>query len=548
MSKKYSRKSRELGVDSFSYPNSLEGIRKMKEEIAVREIQILEKALSSKSPTAIVEAKNYIQKNSSRNTPELTSFTFSPENEFYNGLGYKNRPTSLSYDLLRSMAMVPQIAAIISTRIEQSMNYSQFTTDMNRQGWTIQKRGGKFFDEEKMKLSSQDKREIEGIVTWLENGGNDIMEWEREDLSDFFKKVFKDSWELDQASFEISWLRKGIPYQYMAVDGGTIRLAETYDDREYQASKGKDGYLPKYVQVYKNQVYNEYLPWQLCLGMRNVSSDVRKNGYSVSELEVLIQVITWMLYGMQYNGNFFQQGSNPKGLLNFKNNIDPTKIEEFKQAWRNTLTGVNNSHKMAVTSGADVEWISMQHNNKDMEFHQWNEFLTVLSCVTFRIDPDEVGFHLQGSRSVFGQDGQKQRLAHSKEKGLEPFLRYWQSQFDKYLVKPLFKGKYEFVFTGINPEDESVTLELDIKKLINGGISLQSFFKKYSSKELDTKKDIILNQIALQYKQMEQFGSNESNEAVDELTGEDTNPYEQFEEGEENVFTKALGDYINQLK
>lgn len=255
-----------------------------------------------------------------------------------------------------------------------------------------------------------------------------------------------------------------------------------------------------------------------------------------------------MLYGMQYNGNFFQQGSNPKGLLNFKNNIDPIKIEEFKQAWRNTLTGVSNSHKMAVTSGAEVEWISMQQNNKDMEFHQWNEFLTVLSCVTFRIDPDEVGFHLQGSRGMFGQDGQKQRLEHSREKGLEPFLRYWQTQFDKSLIKPLSKGKYEFIFTGISPEDEEKTLELDIKKLGNGGISLQDFFRKYSNRELNVNKDIILNTIALQYKQMNQYGSNESNQAVDEMTGENTNPYDQFEMNDkENPFNKALDDYIGKL-
>lgn len=531
------------------YPSSLSDIQRLKEEIAVHEIQVIEKALSSTSPSAIVEARNYIQKNSNRgNSPEMMSFTFSPEHEFYNGLGFKNRPTSLSYDLLRSMAMVPQISAIISTRIEQAMNYTQFSTDMNKPGWTIQKRVGKFADDKERELSNQDKKEIEGIITWLENGGKDVMEWEVEDLSDFFKKIFKDSWEIDQAAFEVSWLRKGIPYQYMAVDGGTIRLAETYDDREYYIAKKQDEYLPKYVQIYKNQVYNEYLPWQLCLGMRNTSSNVRRNGYSVSELEVLIQVVTWMLYGMQYNGNFFQQGSNPKGLLNFKNNIDPIKIEEFKQAWRNTLTGVSNSHKMAVTSGAEVEWISMQQNNKDMEFHQWNEFLTVLSCVTFRIDPDEVGFHLQGSRGMFGQDGQKQRLEHSREKGLEPFLRYWQTQFDKSLIKPLSKGKYEFIFTGISPEDEEKTLELDIKKLGNGGISLQDFFRKYSNRELNVNKDIILNTIALQYKQMNQYGSNESNQAVDEMTEENTNPYDQFEMNDkENPFNKALDDYIGKL-
>lgn len=541
------RKSRVIGDGVASNLGTLSDISRMKEEIAAREMILLEKALSSDSPHAIVEAKNYISK-ANANSPQLQSFSFAPDHEFYSGLGFKNKPTSMSYDMLRSMAKTPQIAAVVGTRIDQSMNYTQFTTDTNKPGYTIRKRVGIFAEDKDRDLTDEDKRNIENIYKWIDNGGEDIQEWEREDTSDFFKKVFKDSWEMDQAAYEVAWKRGGIPYQYASVDGGTIRLAETYDDREYQLNRKDGEYLPKYVQVWKNMIYNQYFPFQLCVGMRNVSSDVRRNGYSTSELEVLVQIITWMLYGMQYNGNFFQQGSNPKGFLNFKDKIDQTQIEAFKQNWRNTMTSVYNSHKLAVTSGADVEWINMQQNNRDMEFHQWNEFLTVLSCVVFRIDPDEVGFHLEGSKGMFGQDGQKQRLQHSREKGLEPFLRYWQGKFDQFLVKPFYNGKYEFAFTGISPEDEDAVLERDIKILTNGGMSLQDFFKKYSSKDLNIKKDIILNQIALQYKQLDAQGDPETNAAVEQMDG---NPFSEFENGMskgEDPFLKAFGTYLDSKK
>jgi hypothetical protein len=547
MSKK--RKNRGQPISNPALPNDLGQLTRYRRELETQEMLLIEKALRSDSPQAIIKAQEYIRGLEQKKESTIKSFTAAPEHEFYSGMGYKNRPTSITYDLLRQMAKVPQIAAIIQTRVDQAMNYSQFTTDMQRPGWTIKKKTSRFAEDKDKELTSADKRNIDSMVDWIERGGNDVNEWEGDDWDEFRKKVYRDSWELDQGAFEVSWLRKGIPHQYQAVDGGTIRLAENFEDRQYQEERAVSGYLPKYVQVWKNQVYREYYPWELCLGMRNTTSNVRNNGYSNSELEILIQVITWMLYGMQYNGNFFQQGSNPKGILNFKGNIDPIKIEEFKQAWRNTLSGVMNSHKMAVTSGSDLEWISMQTNNKDMEFHQWNEFLTVLACTHFRIDPDEVGFHLKGSQGMFGQDGQKERIKHSKEKGLEPFMRYWQTQFDKYMIKPLSGGKYEFVYTGLDPEDEKAVLDRDVTLLEKGGISLQDFFMKYSSRELDTNKDIILNQVALQYKQMDAFGGQESNEAVDEMTGEsEGNPYADYQgmEKSDDPFLKAFNSYLGE--
>jgi len=150
---------------------------------------------------------------------------------------------------------------------------------------------------------------------------------------------------------------------------------------------------------------------------------------------------------------------------------------------------------------------------------------------------------------MFGQDGQKERLAHSKEKGLEPFLKFWQRKFTKYLVGPISDGKYEFKFTGLEPDDEQATLDRDVQILTNGGMSVQDFFLKYSNKELDFSKDILLNQVLLQYKQMEQNGTPEANEGVDEDAGESyENPYEEFE-NKSNVdpFNKSLNLYLDKF-
>jgi hypothetical protein len=539
-----------------NYPTKLEEVQKAKRELELLELHIIEKALKSSDPESFIEAKTYIKGIEERKNNDLRSFTYSPMTDYYTGQGFKYKAQGLNNDLLRNMANTPQIKAIINTRIEQAGNFNHATIDTQRPGWTIAKKRG-LFDDNQDDFSSKEKKEIEGIIHFLENGGNNSF-WDFDGWESFTRKLYEDSWGIDQGVFEVAVDRMGRPSSFDVYDGTTFYLADHGIRKEEDLKRLEaymiNGYLPKYVQVFGNSVYQEYYPWELCFGIRNANTSVKLNGYGLSENEVLIQVITWMLNSNQYNGNFFSQGSNPKGILNFKENVDPTKLESFKQAWGNTLSGVRNSHKLAAISGGDLEWINMQLSNRDMEFGKWSEFLTILSCAVFRIDPSEVGFHVEGGASPFGQDGQKERLSHSKEKGLEPFLKFWQKKFTKYLVSPLSGGKYEFMFTGLEPDDEEANLDRDIKVLSNGGMSIQDFFLKYSNKQLDVNKDMLLNAIFLQYKQLQQQGGQESNQAVDQESGEyneedyNTNPFEEYEEkSEADPFNKAMNIYLDKF-
>jgi hypothetical protein len=533
------------------FPKSLPELKNKKEELQLLELHLIEKSLRSDDPRQYVEAKTYIKNIEDKKKNDLRSFSFSPEFNYYTGQGFKYKPAGLNNDLLRNMSSTPQIKAIINTRIEQAGNFNQFTTDLQKPGWTIAKRSG-LFDTEEKELTSQEKRQIEAIVMFLQRGGN-VGKWDFDGWETFTRKLYEDSWAIDQGTFEIAVDRMGRPNSFDVYDGTTFYLAEhnARDEKDLEKLDAYmiNGYLPKYVQVFQNKVYREYYPWELCFGVRNANTSYRLNGYGLSENEVLIQVITWMLNSNQYNGNFFQQGSNPKGILNFKDNVNTTKLDEFKQAWGNTLSGVKNSHKLAAISGGNLEWINMQLSNRDMEFHKWTEFLTVQACTVFRIDPDEVGFHLENSKGMFGQDGQKERIKHSKEKGLEPFMKFWQRKFTKYLVGPLTNDAYEFKFTGLEPDDEEAILERDVKVLTNGGMSVQDFFMKHSNRDLDLNKDILLNQILLQYKQLEQVGDPESNQAVDENAG----VFDEFEankgggEEDKDPFAKALNHYMDKF-
>ena len=148
------------------------------------------------------------------------------------------------------------------------------------------------------------------------------------------------------------------------------------------------------------------------------------------------------------------------------------------------------------------------------------------------IDPTELGFQFKTQANIFGQDGQKERLAHSKEKGLKPLLVFLQKIINKYIISGL-SDKYEFVFTGVDIEDDAKVIDSGIKLVNSGGISFEDWFEKNSNRPYNPKKDTILNPVFLQAEQMKMYGGQESNEAVDQMTGEPEagaqNPFDEYD-------------------
>ena len=531
-------------------------------KLSVRKSLLVDKSLRSNDVDSIVKAQEYLQKQDKAKQSQFKSFIYSPEHEFYNGMGYKASLKSISYDLMRAMARTPQINAIIQTRIEQVLNFSEFQTDLQREGWSIVKKLSRFEKLSNYELKDKDKQEIDRIVNFLENGGNNAKWDMADDFDEFLRKYVKDSLELDQSVMEIERTRGGELFRYAAKPSDTYRILETIDPNEFNKEKYRydevNGYLPIYAQVWRGRIAERnipgtdqkeqivFYPWELNFGVRNKSTYIRNNGYGKSELEILVEIVTWMLYGMQYNGNFFKQGSNPKGFFTIEGDADKDVLNEFRSSWKQTIAGISNSHRIPIFEGqSKINWVDMQHMNKDMEFENWNDFLLLIACSVYRIDPQEIGYTFKSKNQPYGQKNQEERIKHSKEKGLKPLLKFVQKQINKFLVSEL-NPAYEFKFTGIDLEDETAMLDNDVKKATAGFVSHEDMFEKYSNRKFNPDKDTILSPIYVQTKQLENFGGLESNAAVDKMTGDKKsppNPNENYEKGENPIMDASL-DYI----
>lgn len=565
-----------------SYAKQLDAIALAEAKLKAKKFRTLEKALRSDSPEDMVKATQVFNAIQPKVEQNPKAFFIDPL-EFNANLGYKDKPFSLTYTTLQRMSKTPIINSIIKTRKNQVADFAEPQENKYSTGFVIRKKP-KFGIEQKM--DNKDKKIAFAITDFILKGGN-VSQWEHDDFDTFIRKIVDDSLTYDQMTFELIRNRRGQLESFMATDAATFRMADSYFDKDYDnvffqrngANVWQDrndygpkvhGYYPAYVQVYQNVKVNEFYPWELCFGVRNPSTSIHANGYGCSELEELINVVTSMLWGDEYNRRFFSQGSAPKGLLRIKGTNNEAALQQFKQQWQSMITGVMQAWKTPVVE-ADVDWIDLQKNNRDMEYSSWMEYLIKLACAIYSIDPSEIGWDISRSSGNGGlfEGGQEQRLKHSKDKGLYPLLKFIQRKINKYIIEQI-NPDFELVFVGLNGLTIEEELKMDIDK-VNSFMTVNEAREKYEMKPLEggdapNNATFVQNKNASMMAQQGQgmeMGADgklkpkepEEEDTASEEEDEETNPFDLYAEendeedtnkgGLRETFVKAFDNFLN---
>ncbi len=382
-------------------------------------------------------------------------------------LGYKDRPSSLSYDILKRMAVRNSVvASIIQTRINQVSSFSQparFTKD--GVGFEISLRNPK------ASPTKEQRRTMMALETFIENCGYSY-DPARDDFDTFLRKVTRDSMVYDQLTFETVPDMVGRLAEFYAVDASTVRAAapEAKEGEDYiTASYKPDG--PAWVQVLDGAVAAEFTSKELAFAVRNPRTDIDIQPYGFSELEILITQVTSHLWAEEYNSRYFSQGGTTKGVMNLKGtNISKEQMDAFRRQWTAQLTGITGAWKTPVVSVDGLEYINVSQSNREMEYEMWMNYLINICCAVWQIDPAEINFPNKGgatgrSGGGLGDGGIEDRLKNSKDKGLRPLLRFLESVMNRYVLRR-FSNDYVFSFVGMDRQSEeqkSTILEKQVK-------------------------------------------------------------------------------------
>lgn len=546
--KKYLRQEEIQDANIVPYSEFDKGIH----ELENKKLQLFDKAIRSGDPEVIMKAQNYFKNGKLQNmTGEKIKSMLVDPLDYASSFGYKDKPTRLTYYTLKKMASTPFTALIINTRINQVLSFCVPQPDDYSIGFKIKMR------DRNKKPNKQNLKEMDELTKFLLDGGQGGYKWGRDDFNDFIAKIVRDSLTYDQYTFEIIETRKGVPYEFIATDASTFRIAFPDDkDIEYRPDPlTGQKCRPKIVQIYNGSIENEYYPWELCFGVRRPRTDLDIAGYGFAELEELVNVITSLLYSDEYNRRFFSQGSVPKGMIRLSSDhgLNDEALKEFKRQWQMQMAGVYNSWKTPIMEADKMEWIDLTKSNRDMEYSNWQNYLIKIHSALFLMDPSEFNFDIQRSGSdggLFESDKMK-RIKYSRDKGLAPILNNIQKNINRHLIWRI-NDEYEFVFVG-NDESEKDTLEKRIKELANFK-SVDEVRSSFDLKPLGEENggNLILNGMWMSWynnKMLSQQNNQQDEEDESDYGDEeqDYNPLTDDEEAEKAVDSNPFVDDLNEF-
>jgi hypothetical protein len=345
--------------------------------------------------------------------------------------------SALGFNDLRAMAKNPIIGSIIQTRLNQVAGYCVPQVNQFAPGYVIRSIDG----------NNIDANAALQVSNWIYEAG--IPGYGEDLLETLARKFIRDSLIMDQACAEIVFRRNGLPAYVVAIDSGTIRRLDA--SLQYATPENPDE--PLYVQIIDDIIQAEYTGSQMIFGVRNPQTDIRTAGYGLSELEMLIRVITSMFNTEKYNSGQLMQGGTQKGVLVVRGDADNVQFETFKRDFREAVRNAANFWRppvLKISKDAAVDWVTLDRANRDMEYGRLFDFLVKQACGIYAMDPNEINWSVgaAGSTTTFESRSDVKQAA-SRNRGLRPLLNFFANQLNPALIQKL-DPRFRIEFVGID--------------------------------------------------------------------------------------------------
>jgi hypothetical protein len=162
----------------------------------------------------------------------------------------------------------------------------------------------------------------------------------------------------------------------------------------------------------------------------------------------------------------------------------------------------HNSWRTPITNAEDLQWISMQANNRDMEYNAWMDFLLKVVCSFYSMDPSEINFKYGnvGQKSGLSEDSNAEKISESRERGLRPLLKHFSDQFNRNIIWPTNES-FEFEFVGLDSMTRDKAADLATKQVK----SIRTVDELRAEDDLDPlpdgKGEVILDNVWMQFAQ-----------------------------------------------
>jgi len=422
-------------------------------------------------------------KSSESKTTDQKSFVFENEKQRNAKMIQKGitKPGKISYETLRRAANSVHVARICINVLKEKVTKTK---------WVI-----KMIDP----LAKKDERKIKELEDLFKHPNKND-----ETFRTLLDKMLEDLLILDAVSVEKTRNTDGTLAELHFVDSATIR--PVYDERGNQdvklavpiVSKDKDGHVVRsqdeitvsYVQVLNNSQYGGPESGQVVAAWpkkdflhfhMHPQGAMESFGYGLSPIESVLSVVSNILNADNYNGTYFEEGSFPPVILQFKGQIGERDLSAFREYIYQELQG--NFHRPAILAGGDgAEVINLKDlNNRDMEFMEYMKFLARLLAAAYGLSGQDIGLVDDLNRST-------SETMHSltQEKGYGSILHLLKEVFNQEIIWKDF-GYEELEFDWVPDDDLDPKDAIDFydKALRNGTLTVNEVREKLGEKPFD---------------------------------------------------------------
>jgi len=405
--------------------------------------------------------------------------------------GLRQKPTAISYAVLRRMAKVPPIAAIINTRLNQVARFARRPRFEGDMGFKV------VLKDKEAKMNKAQKEKAFQIEEFFMTTGAVPNAKRKDNFDTFMRKITRDSLTFDVVTFEKVGNRKGTISEVYAIDGATIELVagdfvgEGWEMPVYEPMTKAGQKIAKeiaYVQRVNGQIIAEFTEAELCFAIRNPQTDINMVDFGMAELETLIEIVTGIMNSIRYNTSYFSESHLPQGVLEIIGKYEDRHLEGFKRHWKAMTSGAAGKWAvpvMALSEGQGFKFTNFKNSNRDMEFNEFLEFLFNIGCAVYQIDPNEVGFKswTTSGNSQMRSDNTEVKIDQSKDKGFMPLMQFLANTLNSQIVDQIDE-QFAFTWIGIDEQDEEQKWARYKAQIDSGAVVVSEVRKKEDMEEL----------------------------------------------------------------
>jgi hypothetical protein len=360
-----------------------------------------------------------------------------------NPYGVREKPTKISFDLLRSIRKLSPIVAVCVKTLVHSVvkipGHFEVKGDLNPEFY------------------SKEIEYLENMVQYPNPQDNERTFW---------TKTLEDILVLDRGCIEFVRNGKGEIVQMWSVPGYTIK--PRMDKHGIFSS-------PAYVQIMpgETKASAEFEEDEIEVLMDNPVNDLDTYGYGISPIEQIINAVVTLLNADTYNASVFTKNSIPAFLVKM-GGWSPEQLDSFQRTWEEKAS--SNNFKGLFVSAEDIQYQRLKDSNQEMQYYELTLWLAKLVIAAFEMSPQDLGLTMDINRAT----GDTQREI-SKNQGIANLLDIRKEFYQKLIrymamVNPKFKD-IEYFPAPMDMLDERTKAEID-KIYLDAGVKLVDEVRK----------------------------------------------------------------------